>query len=157
MNLWMSQLSNDTKLLMLWTKFDFHNQVDLFMELPISSLCCIWIFVYKYPRGPKEYNGDALHSCNRLFICLNSKFDELKEFHLLKKPPNFVQWKLSNIFRNTFFVVKQTLEKVRLNLCRKDALPCCNTLLLGSHFYVVFEILKCKINRKESKGDLLQN
>ena len=34
MNSWMSQLSNDTKLLMLWTKFDFHIQVDLFMELP---------------------------------------------------------------------------------------------------------------------------
>ena len=37
MNYWMSQLSNDTKLSMLWTKFDFHIQVDLFMELPHSK------------------------------------------------------------------------------------------------------------------------
>ena len=34
MNSWMYQLSNDTKLSMLWTKFDFHIQVDLFIELP---------------------------------------------------------------------------------------------------------------------------
>ena len=34
MNSWMSQLSNDTKLSIFWTKFDFHIQVDLFMELP---------------------------------------------------------------------------------------------------------------------------
>ena len=29
----------------------------------------------------KEYNGDALHSGNRLFMCLNSKFDESKQFY----------------------------------------------------------------------------
>ena len=48
-------------------------------------------FFRKYPRGPKEYKDDALYSCNRLFMCLNSKFDELKEFHLLKNPPDFVK------------------------------------------------------------------
>ena len=36
MNYWMYQLSNDTKLSMLWAIFDFHNQVDIFMELPLS-------------------------------------------------------------------------------------------------------------------------
>ena len=38
MNSWMSQLSNYTKLSMLWTKFDFHIQVELFMELPFFIL-----------------------------------------------------------------------------------------------------------------------
>ena len=37
MNSWMSQLSNDTILPMLWTTFDFHIQVDLFMELPSNT------------------------------------------------------------------------------------------------------------------------
>ena len=37
MNSWISQLSNDTKLSVLWTKFDFHVQVDLFMELPSKN------------------------------------------------------------------------------------------------------------------------
>ena len=40
MNSWISQLSNDTKLSVLWTKFDFHIQVDLFMELPSKNNFC---------------------------------------------------------------------------------------------------------------------
>ena len=48
-------------------------------------------FFRKCPRGSKECKCDALHSCNRLFMFFNSKFDELKEFPLLKEPPNFVQ------------------------------------------------------------------
>ena len=71
---------------------------------------------------------DTLHFCNRLCMCLNSNFDELKEFHLLlfmKNPLNFVQ--SLEFFSN----VKLTLEKVRLNLRRNDPLYCFNTLLLG--------------------------
>ena len=38
---------------------------------------------------------DVLHRCNRLLVCLNSKFDELKEFDLVsiekKKRRNFLQ------------------------------------------------------------------
>ena len=48
-------------------------------------------FFGKHLRGPKKYKDDALHYCNRLFLCLNSKFDKLKKFHLLKKLPTFVQ------------------------------------------------------------------
>ena len=50
-------------------------------------------FFCKYQIGPKEYKGDALHSSNRFFMCLNSKFDELKQFHFilnnLKKTSQF--------------------------------------------------------------------
>ena len=56
----------------------------------IYRLCVVFGFFCKYPRGPKEYKDDVLHYCNRLFLCLNSKFDELKKIHLLKKLPNFV-------------------------------------------------------------------
>ena len=38
-------------------------------------------FFCKYHRERKEYKGDALHSYNRFFMCLNSKFDELKQFY----------------------------------------------------------------------------
>ena len=37
---------------------------------------------------------DVLHRCNRLLVCLNSKFDELKEFDQVsieKKRKNFLQ------------------------------------------------------------------
>ena len=37
MNSWMSKLTSDTKLSMLWTKFYFHIQVELFLELPTSQ------------------------------------------------------------------------------------------------------------------------
>ena len=36
MNSWMSKLTSDNKLSTLWAKFDFHIQVDLFLELPTS-------------------------------------------------------------------------------------------------------------------------
>ena len=39
-------------------------------------------FFHKSYRDPKEYKGDALDSCNRLFMCLSSKFDELKQYYL---------------------------------------------------------------------------
>ena len=34
MNSWMPKLPSDTKLSMLWIKFDFHIHVELFMKLP---------------------------------------------------------------------------------------------------------------------------
>ena len=34
----MPKLSSDTKLSMLWTKYDFHVQVEIFMELPNKLL-----------------------------------------------------------------------------------------------------------------------
>ena len=37
-------------------------------------------FFYANVIDPKEYKGDAFDSGNRLFMCLNSKFDELKQF-----------------------------------------------------------------------------
>ena len=40
------------------------------------------------------YKTDVLHRCNKLLVCLNSKFDELKEFDQVsieKKRRNFLQ------------------------------------------------------------------
>ena len=43
MNAWMSELFSDTKLSILWTKFDFQLQVGVFMKLPDSFF---WIFCF---------------------------------------------------------------------------------------------------------------
>ena len=67
-------------------------------------------FFHKYQIDPKEYKGDdVLHSCNRLFMCLISKFDELKQFHFKqskKKTYDFLEC------LESFSNVKPTLEKV---------------------------------------------
>ena len=83
-------------------------------------------FFCKYPRGSKEYKGDALHFCNRFFMCLISKFDELKEFHLLKKLLNFAQC------LEFFLKCIMDLRESKTEFIQKDSLSCCNTLLLGS-------------------------
>ena len=46
-------------------------------------------FFRKYKRGLKASEGDlcgtdVLNYCDRPLVCLNSKFDELKEFHLVR-------------------------------------------------------------------------
>ena len=46
---------------------------------------------------PKEYNRDAWYSCDRLFMCLNSKFDELKQFHFKRFKENLpIFWNVWN-------------------------------------------------------------
>ena len=55
-------------------------------------------FFCKYHREPKEYKYEALHSCNKLSMHLNSKFDELKSFYFkqfFKKSFSFLEfWEL---------------------------------------------------------------
>ena len=70
----------------------------------------------------------AINHYNRLLVCLNSKFDELKEFDQVlieKQRTNFLQC------LESFSNVKQTLKKVGLNSCKTDVLHNCNRLLIG--------------------------
>ena len=56
-------------------------------------------FFHKYQIDPKDYKGDdVLHSCNRLFMCLISKFDELKQFHFKQsKKKRMIFWNVWNL------------------------------------------------------------
>ena len=68
----MSQLSNDTKLSMLWIKFDFHSQVDLFMELPMHIFLYLLFIVFPQKvKISKRFNNN-LNSSNDQFISSNS-------------------------------------------------------------------------------------
>ena len=52
-------------------------------------------FFREYKSSLKTlWRTDALHHCNRLLVCLNSKFDEFKEFgwvRIKKNHANFLQ------------------------------------------------------------------
>ena len=93
------------------------------MENVLKIHCSIWNF-FKNIKGTLKHvrvtlcRTDALHHCNRLLVCLNSKFDELKECSWVRIEKKCVFWNGWNFFSN----VKQTLKKVRLNSYKTDIL-----------------------------------
>ena len=88
-----------------------------------------FFFFCKYPRDLKEYKGNTLHSYNRLFMCLNSKFDELNEFYLLRKPPDFVQC------LEFFLKCKIYLREIKAEFMQKR----CLVLLQYTFVWITFE------------------
>ena len=70
---------------LLWEMFPFYCPVWNFFENIKVALKKVRVTLWRI---------DALHHCNRLLVCLNSKFDEFKEFHkvhIKKKCTNFLQ------------------------------------------------------------------
>ena len=56
------------------------------MENLSKIRCSVWNFFENINGALKQVRvtlctADVLHHSNRLVVCLNSKFDELKEFH----------------------------------------------------------------------------
>ena len=95
-------------------------------------MCCIWNFFCKCKRDIKEIEGvsvcktDVLHYCDRILICLNSKFDELTQFHLVSVKEKTYQFFFTVL--KFFSNVNKALKKVRLSSCRADVLNYCNRL-----------------------------
>ena len=69
MNFWMPKLFNDTKLSMLWKKFDFYLQVDLFMVL-LFKKCCIIYLKSKNLCTHCIYNGSWLIKWKKYDTCV---------------------------------------------------------------------------------------
>ena len=88
-----------------------------------SNLLSRLRFFQKYKWGFKASEGvlcrsDVLHDCYRTLVCLNSKFDELKNFiRCVVKKNATIFWNVWNFFSN----VKKVFKKVRVNSRKTDS------------------------------------